>query len=79
MISKEYLNLVIASLVLNAIAQLFLLPTPPYLAELWFELEKRSLVIGIGFYSNLLGLGLGGTLSSLLSFPNNFITVNTII
>lgn len=67
--------IVVAAMVLNSIAQLFLLPSPVYLAQLWFVMEKRSFVIGIGFYSNLLGFGLGGTLSSWLGT----ITVQSII
>lgn len=65
-IGKHFIIVVIAGLVLNSIAQLLLLPSPLYLAEVWFPLEKRSFVIGMGFYSNLLGFGIGGTLSSLL-------------
>lgn len=39
--------LVVAALALNALAQLFLLPSPLYIAEKWFPLEQRPVVIGI--------------------------------
>lgn len=71
-------NSVIAAIALNSFAQLLYLPTPLYLAEVWFPLEKRSFVIGIAFYSNLLGFGLGGTLSSLL-YEYPIITPDNII
>ena len=70
--------IVASGMTLNSFAQLFLLPTPFYLAEVWFPLEKRSLVIGIAFYSNLLEFGLGGTLSSLIGYYN-IVTVSNIL
>lgn len=72
-----YLTLVIVALALNSIAQLFVLPTPLYLSEVWFSLEKRPFAIALGFYSNLLGFGTGGTVSSLLSY--NSVSVKQIL
>lgn len=36
------------------------------MAETWFELEERSLAIGLGFYSNIFGFGTGGILASVI-------------
>lgn len=51
--------------VIITIAQLFVIQTSLYLGELWFGLEKRIFAIGIGFYSNLIGFGAGGLLTTL--------------
>jgi sugar phosphate permease len=67
-----------AVLALNSIAQLFVLPSISYLADLWFPLEERFLIIGLGFYVNLLGYGLAGVFSTFLSFPNTNVTVDSI-
>lgn len=70
---------VLAALLLNAIGQLFFIQVPAYLAELWFPLEKRSLAIGLGFYSNLLGVSFAAILSGLLSVAGTGVTVKIII
>jgi hypothetical protein len=75
---NKLLLLVIGALILNFTAQLFVLPTYSYLAELWFPLEERFLTIGIGFYFNILGYGTAATISAMLSFPHSIVTVNSI-
>jgi sugar phosphate permease len=75
---NKLLLLVMAVLTLNSIAQLFVLPSISYLADLWFPLEERFLIIGLGFYINLLGYGMAGIFSTFLSFPNTYVTVDSI-
>jgi sugar phosphate permease len=48
-------------------------------AEVWFPLEKRSLVIGFGFYSELIGFGLGGCIATYLAPPGAVISVDSIL
>jgi hypothetical protein len=70
--------LVVGILTLNSIAQLFVLPSIAYIADLWFPLERRFLVYVIGFYFSLLGYWLAGIFSTLLSLPNTSVTVDSI-
>lgn len=68
-----------ASQILIALGQLFTLPSSLYLAETWFELEQRSLAIGIGFYSNIFGFGIGGILISLIGRSKEGVAIVIII
>jgi hypothetical protein len=61
-------------LILNSIAKLFILPSAAYISELCFPLDKRFITIGIGFYCQLLGMGLGCVLSSFLLIPDSTVS-----
>lgn len=42
-----------------ALAQLFILPAPAFIAERWFSAGERSTATGLMFFSNVIGVSLG--------------------
>jgi hypothetical protein len=51
---------------LIAFGQLFILPAPVYIAEVWFAVDERATATALAFFCNCLGLSFGFLSSNYL-------------